>query len=65
MKIHVKEYLFADGSSPYKAWFDALDAQAAAKISVAISRLELGNTSNVKWFDGVGEYKQRKKLTLT
>ena len=56
MKIHVKEYLLTDGSSPYKAWFDGLDAQAAAKISVAISRLELGNTSNVKWFDGIGEY---------
>ena len=23
---------------------------------MAISRLELGNTSNVKWFDGIGEY---------
>ena len=56
MKIHVKEYLLTDGSSPYTAWFDGLDAQAAAKISVAISRLELGNTSNVKWFDGIGEY---------
>jgi putative addiction module killer protein len=56
MKIHVKEYLLADGSSPYKVWFDDLDAQAAAKISVAISRLELGNTSSIKWFDGIGEY---------
>jgi putative addiction module killer protein len=56
MKIDVKEYLLADGSSPYKVWFDDLDAQAAAKISVAISRLELGNTSSIKWFDGIGEY---------
>jgi hypothetical protein len=32
MKIQVKEYLLADGSSPYKVWFDDLDAQAAAKI---------------------------------
>ena len=23
---------------------------------MAISRFELGNTSNVKWFDGIGEY---------
>lgn len=56
MKIHVKEYLLTDGTSPYKAWFDALDSQTAAKISVAISRLELGNTSNIKWFHGIGEY---------
>ena len=34
-----------------------MDAVAAAKVTVAKSRLELGNTSNVKWFDGFGEYK--------
>ncbi|MBE9009636.1 type II toxin-antitoxin system RelE/ParE family toxin [Pseudanabaenaceae cyanobacterium LEGE 13415] len=30
---------------------------AAAKVTVAKSRLELGNTSSVKWFDGIGEYR--------
>ncbi|MBD2270457.1 type II toxin-antitoxin system RelE/ParE family toxin [Anabaena sp. FACHB-1391] len=55
--IRVQEYLKEDGSSPYQEWFDGLDAQAAAKVTVAKSRLELGNTSNVKWFDGIGEYK--------
>ena len=34
-----------------------MDTQAAAKVTVAKSRLELGNISNVKWFDGIGEYK--------
>jgi hypothetical protein len=29
--IQVEEYLRANGSSPYKTWFDSLDAQAAAK----------------------------------
>jgi putative addiction module killer protein len=33
-----------------------LDHIAAAKITVAKSRLELGNTSNIKWFGGIGEY---------
>ena len=55
MHIEVREYLTEDGSSPYKEWFDSLDAQAAAKITTAKLRLELGNTSNVKWFDGIGE----------
>ncbi|MDD2686537.1 MAG: type II toxin-antitoxin system RelE/ParE family toxin [Gallionella sp.] len=55
MKITVEEYLREDGSNPYKAWFDGLDAQAAAKIVTAKLRLELGNTSNIKWFDGMGE----------
>lgn len=30
---------------------------AAVKVAVARSRLEVGNTSNVKWFDGIGEYR--------
>ncbi len=55
--MKVQEYIKEDGSSPYKDWFDSLDALAAAKVTVAKSRLELGNTSNVKWFDGIGEYK--------
>jgi len=56
MKIAVEEYLRADGSNPYKRWFDSLDAQAAAKVVTAKLRLELGNTSSVKWFAGIGEY---------
>lgn len=56
MTIKVEEYLREDGSNPYKTWFDQLDPQAAAKIVTAKLRLELGNTSNVKWFDGIGEY---------
>jgi putative addiction module killer protein len=57
MKIKLEEYLLEDGSNPYQAWFDGLDAQAAAKITVAKIRLELGNTSNIEWFRGIGEYK--------
>lgn len=56
MAIRVEEYLCEDGSSPYKTWFDRLDAQAAVKVATAKLRLELGNTSRVRWFDGIGEY---------
>lgn len=56
MKIRVEEYISQTGASPYKTWFDGLDAQAAAKVVTAKLRLELGNTSSVKWFDGIGEY---------
>lgn len=56
MKIKVEEYICPDGSNPYKAWFDNLDPQAATKIVTAKLRLELGNTSSVKWFEGIGEY---------
>ena len=51
------EYIKEDGSNPYKRWFDSLNAHAAAKVAVARARLELGNTSSIKWFDGIGEYR--------
>ena len=47
----VHEYLDRQGGSPYAAWFDSLDASAAARVAAALYRLETGNFSNVK---GVG-----------
>lgn len=55
--MKVQEYIKQDGSNPYQKWFNSLDAIAAAKVTVAKSRLEIGNTSNIKWFDGIGEYR--------
>ena len=52
----VEEYIREDASNPYKKWFDDLSSQAAAKVTVAKLRMELGNVSNIKWFDGLGEY---------
>ncbi|MGP1693460.1 MAG: type II toxin-antitoxin system RelE/ParE family toxin, partial [Giesbergeria sp.] len=57
MSYQVKELLLDDGDSPFADWFGALDAVAAAKVSVAVSRMEQGNLSNVEWFRGIGEYK--------
>jgi len=37
--------LDADGDSPYRAWFESLNSQAAAKVTVALTRIELGNLS--------------------
>lgn len=56
MAIKVEEYIREDASNPYKQWFDSLTSQAAAKVTVAKLRMELGNTSSIKWFDGMGEY---------
>jgi hypothetical protein len=41
--IDVREYNDRDGRSPYAAWFDQLNPQAAAKVAVAVTRLGLGN----------------------
>ncbi len=46
--MDVLEYLDPQGRSPFAAWFDGLDPAAAAKITTAVSRLSLGNISNVK-----------------
>ena len=46
--IAVVECLDAQGGSPFKAWFDALNSQAAVIVTVAVERLADGNTSRVK-----------------
>lgn len=51
MTIEVREYNDREGRSPYATWFDRLNAQAAAKVTTALTRLALGNFSNVK---GIG-----------
>lgn len=56
MTLEVEEYIREDNSNPYKKWFDGLPSQAAAKVTVAKLRMELGNMSSIKWFDGMGEY---------
>jgi putative addiction module killer protein len=56
--IEVREYLDTKGRSPYAAWFDNLNAGAAAKIATAVTRISLGNFSNVEGVgSGVLEYK--------
>ncbi len=52
MTIHVEEYIRADGSIPYKSWFDRLDVQNATKVTVATLRLGMGNTSSLKSLAG-------------
>lgn len=56
MKFRLEEYIKEGGGNPFKDWFNSLDAIAAAKVTVAKTRLGLGNTSNIKWFRGIGEY---------
>ncbi len=49
--IEVREYIDAEGRSPYARWFNRLNIQAAAKVATALVRMERGNLSNTK---GVG-----------
>ena len=54
----MRHYLSSEGRSPFEDWFNDLDAAAAAKVSVALVRLGLGNVSNARSVgEGVLEYR--------
>ncbi len=56
--MDIREYVGANGKSPFADWFDRLDSIAAAKVTVSITRLSAGNLSNVKGVgSGVLEYR--------
>ncbi|WP_312861725.1 hypothetical protein [Segnochrobactrum spirostomi] len=46
--MDLRYFVDAGGDSPFEAWFSALDSMAAAKVAVALARLEQGNLGNVK-----------------
>jgi putative addiction module killer protein len=50
-EIEIQEYLDGSGHSLFGRWFDGLNAVAAARVTVALTRLGQGNFSNV---EGVG-----------
>lgn len=56
--IAVQHHLESDGRSPFADWFDGLSDPAAAKVAVALKRVELGNLSNTRSVgEGVHEYR--------
>lgn len=56
LKLH--GYVDEKGNKPFAKWFEGLNAIAAAKITIALTRIEHRNHSNVKGVGGgVREYK--------
>src|SRR5262245_35267795 len=56
--LDIREYVDEHGRSPFAGWFASLDAIAAAKVTIALARIEQGNLSNVKGVgSGVLEYR--------
>jgi putative addiction module killer protein len=56
--MQVLAYVEASGRCPFRRWFVNLGPHAAAKITIALTRLEQGNLSNVKAVGaGVFEYR--------
>jgi len=54
----VREFQHTDGRSPFAEWFNGLNAQAAAKVTIAVMRIGQGHTANLKGVGGgIIEYK--------
>lgn len=56
--LELREYLTADGRSPYAVWFERLNREAAVKVAAALARMQQGNLSNAKGV-GAGVYEYR------
>ena len=56
--MELREYVDEQGRSPFRRWFDNLDAQAAIKVTAALARMAAGNWSNVRAVgQGVSEFR--------
>jgi putative addiction module killer protein len=56
--VEVREYLDRRGHSPFAAWSDRLNREAAAKVAAALARIQQDNFSNAKGVRaGVYEYR--------
>jgi len=54
-------YETESGHAPFDAWFNALDTQAALKVTTAIARIEAGNLGDVK---PVGQGISERRITF-
>ena len=56
--VELRGYIDETGKKRFANWFDGLDAVAAAKVTIALTRMEQGNLFNAKGVGGgVHEYK--------
>jgi putative addiction module killer protein len=56
--VELRGYIDDKGKKRFALWLESLDAVAAAKVTIALTRMEHGNFSNAKGVGtGVYEYK--------
>ena len=56
--IELRGYIDENGNKRFANWLEELDASAAAKVTIALTRMEQGNFSKAKGVGaGVYEYK--------
>ena len=51
--LEIRTYVDSAGRNPFESWFKKLDGIAAAKITVALARVEQGNLSNASRWERV------------
>ena len=61
MRLTVREYLRADGRSPFREWLDELDLKTRARVQARVLRFELGNLGDHK---SVGQGVQEARLAF-
>jgi len=59
--IEIEEYLAEDGKSPFATWFNTLDPRAAAKVTIALERIERGLLGDV---EPVGEGVSERRVNF-
>ena len=52
LTLEIRYWIDGKGTNPFQDWFDGLDSTAKTKVTVALKRLEKGNTSNVAHLSG-------------
>ncbi len=56
--IEIRGYVDENGNRPFAHWFEELDSPAAARVAIALARMEQANFSQVKGVgSGVFEYR--------
>ena len=56
--IELRGYIDENGNRRFAEWLESLDPSAAAKVTIALARMEQGNFSNVRGVgSGIFEYK--------
>ena len=48
MALTIREYLTADGKSPFRAWLESLTVAVRARIQARVLRFEMGNLGDHK-----------------
>jgi putative addiction module killer protein len=58
LAIEIRGYIDEDGNKRFAQWLEDLDAEATARVTIVLARMEQGNFSRVKGFgSGVFEYR--------